>query len=708
MVAANVIPQFDYTTKDFLAFKALMRAYIELNYPQITNFNDSSENSMLIEIQALFGDILMFYFDRQSNENILATARRRQSVIDIVQTIDYQLATALPATVDLQITIDPTNIAFPGYPAEVPARFQVSNAGNGASLVFYETALPLIFLSSTTVLSIGAFQGQTIYETGGNKVATSDGSQSQSYILSTAGIIVPASDTDFIQQFSLTVNGIPWSRTTDFADANSTDTVFTLTVNETGFGTVTFGNGNLGKIPPATEVIEATYRVGGGVAGRVGATSLTKIVSNLPWVTAVTNPEGSSGGTDADTIASAKVNAPKSLRTLNRAVSDQDHEDISDLIPGVAKSKTVPHPGTLEIDIYIAPVGGGTPSTTLINQVLTQFAISKMSPTIVRAFVPFYQPVNVIYSLTVQAGFKQADVAASVLAVVSGLLAFENMDFGTGIELGDVYAKVVGANGIAGVKTFLVKKFAIDPVFRPDVTNTGTPTFSTVTIYPSTNEREYLLQMTSSTAFKVTENELGTSTTISGTQLQDTNVSWLLDTGTSTSVGSTFLRDSTQVFQTNVFSGQTLIDSANTPFLITGNNTTQINVSAGTPAVGVYQIVRRFVGKTLNPSDSNSTVVNILANTANTITTDTVLSNLANVGDEYQIQTLQTATGVIGTTYEDDNSTIAFTVSSGSIAPVIGDNWTMRTSQYLSDINTPNDVILEEGTITTSIFGGEM
>lgn len=707
-MTANLIPEIDYTSKDFLSFKSMMRTYIE-RHPdystRITNFNESSLNNLLIELQSLIGDVLMFYLDRLANESILSTAKRRQSVIEILQLIDYHLSTALPSEGAANITIDPNHIDFPGYPATIPARYRISNGAQGDSEVFYETKTPLVFITGETVKSVDIFEGTTVYETGANRVGISDGTANQKFKLSTAEVIIPKDETEFGVVFELRVDGVLWHRVTDFVDSLSTDEEYVLTIDENDFVYVEFGNGNLGKIPTNGAMIECTYRVGGGVRGRLGANTLTKKISGLTWVDSVTNPDATTGGSNRESIDEAKRNGPKDLRTLRRAVSDTDHNDIAELTDGVAKAKTKPTAASLEIDVYIAPDGGGTPSVALINRVLARFEDTKIAPTVVRVFPASYQPADLDYELKITKGYKKSDISAAVAAALDALVAFDNVDFGTGVRLQEAYDSV---KSILGIDSFLIKKFTLKPIFRAEDNNTGTPVFSAVTVRPTVRKREYVVTMTTNSDFEVTEREKGNSTTISGTQLQDTNRTFMLDEGTSTSVALQTLTDTTRVFEVNAFAGQTLIDSADNAFLIVSNDETSITLSAGTPTAGAYKVVRRLVGKYLNPNTKQNNSYVIVSNTENAIVVGVSISNLATAGDEYAIETLQTNTGSLGVLYEDDDSTLAFTITQGLIAVVIGDTWTFQTSEYVSDISTPDDVILEKGTFKATIFGGEI
>ena len=101
-------------------------------------------------------------------------------------------------------------------------------------------------------------------------------------------------------------------------------------VDQNNRAMIRFGNGANGAVPTGT--ISVTYKTGGGIHGNVDAGRLVVIEGNFhdahgyPVQVSVINPEPASGGTERQTIASAKLLAPESLRALTRTVAREDFE----------------------------------------------------------------------------------------------------------------------------------------------------------------------------------------------------------------------------------------------------------------------------------------------------------------------------------------------------------------------------------------------
>jgi predicted phage baseplate assembly protein len=98
-----------------------------------------------------------------------------------------------------------------------------------------------------------------------------------------------------------------------------------------------------GRVPPAGRLIRLTsYRHGGGVVGNVGEGTITVLQSSIPYVTSVTNFEAARGGTDAETIESAKLRAPHIIRANTRAVTAEDYEALAlEASPEIARAKCI-------------------------------------------------------------------------------------------------------------------------------------------------------------------------------------------------------------------------------------------------------------------------------------------------------------------------------------------------------------------------------
>ncbi|MCZ7406590.1 MAG: hypothetical protein O8C67_16910, partial [Candidatus Methanoperedens sp.] len=110
-------------------------------------------------------------------------------------------------------------------------------------------------------------------------------------------------------------------------------------------GTITFGDGERGMIPPAgKDNIRCSYRYGGGAIGNnAGVQSITKLRTAFPFVESVTNHEDSDGGGDMKNLDWLREQGPQTIKHRDRAVTYEDFEWLArEASPKVARVKCLP------------------------------------------------------------------------------------------------------------------------------------------------------------------------------------------------------------------------------------------------------------------------------------------------------------------------------------------------------------------------------
>lgn len=120
---------------------------------------------------------------------------------------------------------------------------------------------------------------------------------------------------------------VRWSAVTSLEGADETDRVYVLNRVE---GTIAFGDGTRGRIPPAGhDNVRASYRTGGGEAGNVEPGAVADLPTAIPHVEEVANPIAATGGATAESTHAVLDRAPRELRDRNRAVTAPDYERIA-------------------------------------------------------------------------------------------------------------------------------------------------------------------------------------------------------------------------------------------------------------------------------------------------------------------------------------------------------------------------------------------
>ncbi|HTF09970.1 MAG TPA: hypothetical protein VK659_17525 [Asanoa sp.] len=183
-------------------------------------------------------------------------------------------------------------------------------------------------------------------------------------------------------ELSVRVDGVEWSPVPSLADAGPTDRVYAIRHDEDGTSRIVLGDGVHGARPATgTENVTAAYRVGIGAAGAVDAGQISLLPRRPLGVREVTNPAGSQDWAPAEELESARINAPRLARTLDRAVSVTDHEDFARGYAGVgpARADLVWDGRVNRVVLSVLGTGATDPSTDLLAD-LEQALVAARDP----------------------------------------------------------------------------------------------------------------------------------------------------------------------------------------------------------------------------------------------------------------------------------------------------------------------------------------
>ena len=209
---------------------------------------------------------------------------------------------------------------------------------------------------------------------------------------------------------SLVISSLGWTRVDNFDNSISTDKHFQILYQSRGKARIRFGDDTNGAKPAIGETIYLTCEITEGQYGQMEIGEITINSGGDNDISAVTNAAATSGGNDAESVASILRNARANVRLRNIIWSQEDLETAaSQSSSNVQKALGITGIGIATV--HIVPSGGGAPSAVLKTttqtymQALTQFG--KM-PIIVSD--PTYVTVNVTADITVRSGFVAATI----------------------------------------------------------------------------------------------------------------------------------------------------------------------------------------------------------------------------------------------------------------------------------------------------------
>lgn len=437
LLARNV----DYTDKDFDALRLRLQNLIGSVFPEWTDFNVANFGNILLELFAFVGDVLTFYQDGQSRESRLITATQRKNVIALAKMLGYTARGATAATVDVLISLPSSPAGSVTFP-------------RGTVVSTLEVTDPVEFqLLEDAIIAAGADPAQV--------TVTAENSESHEELFQSSGLPnqqITLSQTPFIDSSAAIVAGNgTYAQVSNFLDSAATDRHFTVVVDQNDRAQIRFGNGINGQIPSGTITID--YKTGGGTSGRVEAGTVRSIVGSFTdefgasVTPTITNPLKASGGADRETIAQIKANAPASIRAPVNSVALEDFVIHAQEVPGVSRALFLTSdqdPGVAENSgiAFVIPVGGGTPTQVVLDDVLTALTVTH-PPTVtfgVTVEAAPYKTVDVLATVYLRQGTTRATAGAAIRAALTSYFAPQNSD-GTANTNIDFGANLVDSDG---------------------------------------------------------------------------------------------------------------------------------------------------------------------------------------------------------------------------------------------------------------------
>jgi hypothetical protein len=236
-------------------------------------------------------------------------------------------------------------------------------------------------------------------------------------------------------------------------------------------GEVTFGDGRMGSVPPVSrDSIKCEYRVGGGIAGNVGANTLTVLKQSIAFVQSVTNPFPGQGGADAETLEEAKRRGTYAIKNRDRAITAEDYESLALAASRrVARAKCV-QAADGSISLLLVPKAErengdarAVPSRDLIDRVASYIDKRRLITARVNVGKPRLVPVSLELAISLKAGATADRVKADVKDKVKRLLnplhggpKGEGWPFGRAVGKADLYPVVEGVDGVDRIADLVI------------------------------------------------------------------------------------------------------------------------------------------------------------------------------------------------------------------------------------------------------------
>jgi hypothetical protein len=256
---------------------------------------------------------------------------------------------------------------------------------------------------------------------------------------------------------------VAWSPRRDLLDSHEDDPDFVVEPDDRGIAWLRFGDGTHGRRPPPGMAFSASYRIGSGSAGNVGAGTLVSIVSDDPAITGVRQPLAASGGTEPESISSVRNQAPYALRTQLRAVTADDYARITTRFPGVqSAAATLRWTGSWRtVFVTVELFGGGALTAADRTRIAALLEPYRMAGHDLQIEAPVSVALDVAMRVDVKPDYFRADVAQALAQVFGsrvlpngklGLFHPDNFRIGQDVYASPLYATAMTIDGVAAVQ----------------------------------------------------------------------------------------------------------------------------------------------------------------------------------------------------------------------------------------------------------------
>jgi Baseplate J-like protein len=263
--------------------------------------------------------------------------------------------------------------------------------------------------------------------------------------------------------------GRPWHPQRDLLSSDEFAKEFVAEIDDDGYATLRFGDDQRGLQPAPGVELKATYRVGNGKAGNIGAEALVHLITAapLPGIESVRNPMPAQGGAEPETMEHVRRMAPQAFRIQERAVTSDDYAEVARRHREVQNAAaTVRWTGSWRtIFLTIDRLGGRPVDADFEQDMRLHLERYRMAGHDVEIDSPRFVSLEVEMTVCVKPEYFRSDVKAALLRIFSnktqpdgqvGVFHPDNFSFGQPVYLSKLYA---AAQKVEGVRFVTVTTF---------------------------------------------------------------------------------------------------------------------------------------------------------------------------------------------------------------------------------------------------------
>ena len=256
---------------------------------------------------------------------------------------------------------------------------------------------------------------------------------------------------------------VPWSPKPDLLNSGPDSTEFVVEAETNGTAFIRFGDGQHGKRPLEATTFDASYRVGNGIAGNVGADAIAHIISGDSAIEGVRNPMPASGGVEPESVQDVRRRAPFAFRTQKRAVTENDYAEVTTRYGGVQQAAaTFRWTGSWHtVFVNVDRFGGLAVDDDFQSAIRRHLEGFRMAGHDLEVSKPRYVPLEIDMFVCVKPDYFRSHVKEALRDIFSsrtlpdgqrGVFHPDNFTFGQPVYLSSLYAAAQNVDGVSSVE----------------------------------------------------------------------------------------------------------------------------------------------------------------------------------------------------------------------------------------------------------------
>ncbi|MFH8732742.1 putative baseplate assembly protein [Streptomyces sp. NPDC017964] len=267
---------------------------------------------------------------------------------------------------------------------------------------------------------------------------------------------------------------LTWAPRHDLLHSGPRDRHFVGELEDDGRLALRFGDGRHGAKPTPGSRLALHHRLGGGIAGNVGAEAINHLVVQSdcahPPAAAVRNPLPATGGVEPEPVEQARQLAPLDLRrTRLRAITAEDYAALAAELPGVQRAAAeIRWTGSVqEAHVAIDAYGSAEPSAELLARAEQSLeAYRRIGHDLVVGPARLV-PLDIALSVCAAPGHQHGQILAELYRVLGsgrlagGRLGFFHPDaltFGEPVRLSRLVAVAAAVPGVQSAQVVRLRR----------------------------------------------------------------------------------------------------------------------------------------------------------------------------------------------------------------------------------------------------------